>query len=196
MDEYLSVAGKFQSQLKVDRSLFIGSVAPVESEDAAKDFISKMQETYRDATHNCYAYRIGMGQNPLEYYSDAGEPSGTAGRPILNAIKSKELTNIVLVVTRYFGGKKLGVRGLIEAYGGTATQVIEEAGIATRVIEKEVSLTCDYKDLDRIMYLLSKHQGRIIESDYGQRAHLKIKVRKLSLPDLAESLGAYDIGLK
>jgi uncharacterized YigZ family protein len=196
IDEYLTVSKRATSELKVQRSLFIGTTAPIESEEAAKDFISQIQGKYKDATHNCYAYLVNTDSENVEYYSDAGEPSGSAGRPILNAIKSKNITNVVIVVTRYFGGKKLGIRGLIDAYGATALSVIEEAGIRKRVIEEEVYLTCDYKVLDKAMYYLSQHQGKVIESDYSDEVHLKVRVRKATLPTLTQTLASLGIKLE
>ncbi|HCA40348.1 MAG TPA: thymidylate synthase [Aminobacterium sp.] len=114
-------------ELKIKRSLFIAHVSVSRSEEIARQFISDVSQKHKQATHNCWAYRVGI--DPIiEYCSDAGEPSGTAGKPILGAIQRANLTFTTVVITRYFGGIKLGVRGLIEAYGNATTQALEKAG--------------------------------------------------------------------
>lgn len=173
---YLTVAREATVEIKIERSLFIGHTREVESEDAAREFVAGIQAAHRQATHNCFAYRVGLGKQEVTYYSDAGEPSGTAGRPILGAITSLGLTNVAVVVTRYFGGKKLGVRGLIEAYGQTARRVLEEAGSVKRVITREIDLTCSYAELDRLLYLVHSHGGSVVTAEYGGDVRLKIVV--------------------
>ncbi|WP_338824715.1 IMPACT family member YigZ [Moorella humiferrea] len=173
---YLTVAREATVEIKIERSRFIGHAREVESEDAAREFIARIQAAHRQATHNCFAYRVGMGKQEVTYYSDAGEPGGTAGRPILGAITSLGLTNVAVVVTRYFGGKKLGVRGLINAYGQTARRVLEEAGSIRRVVTREVDLTCSYAELDRLLYLVHSHGGSVVTAEYGSEVRLKIAV--------------------
>ena len=123
------------------RSRFIGSVRTVLSADEAAEIIKKFPEIYPKANHHCWAYRIGTG-TALEHCSDAGEPSGTAGRPILGVIKRHELTNTLIVVTRYFGGIKLGVRGLIDAYKAAAELAVEQAGAVEMEFHNALLLRC------------------------------------------------------
>ena len=125
------------------RSRFIGSVRTVLSADEAAEIIKKFPEIYPKANHHCWAYRIGTG-TALEHCSDAGEPSGTAGRPILGVIKRHELTNTLIVVTRYFGGIKLGVRGLIDAYKAAAELAVEQAGAVEMEFHNALLLRCGY----------------------------------------------------
>ncbi len=113
-------------EIKIQRSRFIGRAEPCYSDEGAREILKKIKAEYRDATHHCYAYVINSKGYKSEFSSDNGEPPGTAGRPILGAIKRSGLENIIVVVTRYFGGKKLGVRGLIEAYGLTAEKTLEQ----------------------------------------------------------------------
>ncbi|CEP68843.1 Ribosomal protein S5 domain 2-type fold [Moorella glycerini] len=173
---YLTVAREATAEIKIERSRFIGHAREVDSEAAAREFIARVQAEHRQATHNCFAYRLGMGKQEIAYYSDAGEPSGTAGRPILGAISSLGLTNVAVVVTRYFGGKKLGVRGLIEAYGQAARRVLEEAGSIRRVVTRELELTCSYAELDQLLYQIQSHGGKVIETEYGSEVRLKVAV--------------------
>jgi uncharacterized YigZ family protein len=173
---YLTVAREAVVELKIERSRFIGHACEVDSEAAAREFIARIQAEHRQATHNCFAYRLGTGKQEITYYSDAGEPSGTAGRPILGAITSLGLTNVAVVVTRYFGGKKLGVRGLIEAYGQAARRVLEEAGSIQRVVTRELEVTCSYAELDRLLYQVHSHGGKVVETDYDSEVRLKVAV--------------------
>ncbi|WP_406677704.1 IMPACT family protein [Moorella sp. ACPs] len=185
---YLTVAREATAEIKVERSRFIGHVREVDSEDAAREFIARIQAEHRQATHNCYAYRVGIGKQEIIYYSDAGEPGGTAGRPILGAITSLGLTNVAVVVTRYFGGKKLGVRGLIEAYGQAARRVLEEAGSIRRVVTRELELTCSYAELDRLLYLINSHGGKVLAADYGTEVRLKVAVPLAALGQVRETV--------
>lgn len=162
-----TIAGPAEVELKFERSLFIGCAKEVTNEEEARYFIALRQRLHRQATHHCFAYRIGLPPREVLYYSDAGEPSGTAGRPILGAILSLDLTNVAVVVTRYFGGKKLGVRGLIEAYGQAARQVLEKAGRVEKVITQPITLTCPYTTLERVLYHINSGGGRVVTADYG-----------------------------
>lgn len=186
-DSYLTIAREARAEIKIERSLFIGHAREVDSEGAAREFITQIQAEHRQATHNCFAYRLGVGQQETTYYSDAGEPAGTAGRPILGAITSLGLTNVVVVVTRYFGGKKLGVRGLIEAYGLVARRALEEAGGVRRVMTRELELTCSYADLDRVLYTVNSRGGRVVATEYDSKVKLKVAI-PLSLWEENEEL--------
>ncbi len=191
-DSYFTVAGEAIAEIKIERSLFTGHAREVDSEGAAREFITRVQAEHRQATHNCFAYRLGTGKQEITYYSDAGEPAGTAGRPILGAITSLGLTNVAVVVTRYFGGKKLGVRGLIEAYGQAARRVLEEAGSIRRVVTRELELACSYAELDRVLYTVNSCGGRVIASDYGSEVKLKVAL-PLSLWEEVKSCLLQDI---
>lgn len=136
---------------KIKRSLFIADVSPCHDENEAREFLALTVSKYRDATHNCRAYVLSNG---TEYSSDDGEPSGTAGRPILNAIKRSGLVNVIVVVTRYFGGVKLGVRGLIDAYSETAAKALELCGSVECVLTSAVKITLDYNAVGNVTRLL------------------------------------------
>lgn len=168
MKSYLTVQKTESAELTVERSRFIGHCREVASETGAKDFIAEIRSEHAQATHNCYAYRIGAGENPLEYYNDHGEPTGTAGKPILGAIQRLNLVNVVVVVTRYFGGKKLGVRGLIEAYGKTATLVLEKAGTIIKVPTFQVTLIYHYANHALILHRLQQVEAEAVETKYAE----------------------------
>ena len=140
-----------QYEEKIKRSVFIAEVHPCHDENEAREILSAVTSKYRDATHNCRAYVLADGS---EYSSDDGEPSGTAGRPILNAIKHSGLVNVIVIVTRYYGGVKLGVRGLIDAYGDTATKALELCGSVERVITSAIRVSMGYNSVGNISRLL------------------------------------------
>lgn len=140
-----------QYEQKIKRSVFIAEVHPCHNEQEARSILADVVSRYRDATHNCRAYILSDG---TEYSSDDGEPSGTAGRPILNAIKHSGLVNVIVIVTRYYGGVKLGVRGLIDAYGDTAMNALELCGSAERVATSSIRVAMSYNSVGNVSRLL------------------------------------------
>lgn len=189
-ESYLTIAHPAVSELIIERSRFIGHCETAASENDAKAFVAKIRAEHSQASHNCYAYRIGSGDSPLEYYSDHGEPSGTAGKPILGAIQRLELTHVVVVVTRYFGGKKLGVRGLIEAYGQTATQVLQEAGIVLHVPQFTVLLEYSYSDHNTILYKLGQIGADVLESGFAETVTSTVQIKEEHRPDFDELINS------
>lgn len=169
-DSYRSVAGRASAESRVERSIFIGHAAPAADEETARRFVAEIRELHRQATHNPFAYAIGYGGGQTTYFHDHGEPGGTAGKPILGAIARLELTDVVVVVTRYFGGKKLGVRGLIEAYGASATQALEAAGPVTLTRTAFMTITADYPLVEQVLYVLGRHDAEVIERRFGEKA--------------------------
>lgn len=188
---YTTVATQAEEELKVERSRFLAWVQEVSTEEEARAAISERQRLHREATHNCFAYRLGLPPREVVYYSDAGEPSGTAGRPILGAILSLGLTNVVVVVTRYFGGKKLGKRGLIEAYGEVARKALEKAGRVVKVITRQAELVCTYAGLDRVLKFLNSCGGRVLAADYGEEVRLTIEVPAGVWEQFCTEIGAW-----
>jgi uncharacterized YigZ family protein len=190
-DTYKTVAREMVTECKIQRSLFIAHVQETPTEKEARDFIAQISNKHKQATHNCSAYQIGLGKETSCYFDDNGEPSGTAGKPILGAILSRELTNITVVVTRYFGGKKLGVRGLIDAYGNAAGDALDRAGTITKTIYHTLCFTCNYPQLDQINYLVTQHHGEITESNYTDQVKLKIAVPRSFAAQLKNLLAKY-----
>jgi uncharacterized YigZ family protein len=173
---YTTIDHPATAELTVERSRFIGHCREVASETEAKVFVAQIREEHSQASHNCYAYRIGPIDKPIEYFNDHGEPSGTAGKPILGAIQRLNMTNVVVVVTRYFGGKKLGVRGLIEAYGQTATLVLNEAGSVVRVPKFKAILVYNYSEHSLVLHRLQQVEAEIVNTEYTDLVTLEIAV--------------------
>ncbi len=182
---YWTVDTSATALVVIERSRFIGHCSEVENELAAKEFIAKIRAEHGQANHNCFAYRIGAGKNPFEYFNDHGEPSGTAGKPILGAIQRLNLTNVAVVVTRYFGGKKLGVRGLIEAYGQSATTVLESAGSVLRIPIVRLELVCGYPEYSSLVYQLQQIEATVETTDFTDRVTLRFQLAEAHRERLA-----------
>ena len=170
---------------KIKRSVFIANVSACHDEAEARAFLNVIASQHRDAAHNCRAYVLADG---TEYSSDDGEPSGTAGRPILNAIKRAELVNVIVVVTRYFGGVKLGVRGLIDAYGGVAAKALELAGRIECVITKKFTVSLGYPEVGRVTRLLEGAGALGTAWDYGESVSVNAEVPENMSEYLAREL--------
>ncbi|MEF3694832.1 MAG: YigZ family protein [Candidatus Cloacimonadota bacterium] len=174
-------------QEKIQRSEFICVLYPVTSSEEIRGALSRHQKEYATATHNCYAYVLGENQS-TRYYSDAGEPAGTAGKPILNALLRGELTNTLAVVTRYYGGIKLGVKGLIEAYGGVTGATIE---LAEKTVYRETSrleLSCDYPCFELVQRYSHAHEIALGEAEYALEVKFCLQCPTDSLDNLKQFL--------
>lgn len=171
-DAYLELAGPAEYQEKTRRSVFIGRAELCHSEAEARELLNRARTEHRDATHNCWAYRLGP-ESVTEYSSDDGEPSGTAGRPILGAIQRRNrLLNVFVVVTRYFGGVKLGVRGLIEAYGGVAAKTLDAAQTVERVPVRLLTVRLPWTSVGTVTRLLEGNGAGGLSWDYDTQEAL------------------------
>ncbi|MBK8988406.1 MAG: YigZ family protein [Chloroflexi bacterium] len=160
-------AAETRAEIEVKNSRFIASAAPVFNVDQAKTFIKRIKEEFADASHNVPAYQIGFGTAVTAHCNDDGEPSGTAGRPILAVIQGSGLGDLAVVVTRYFGGTKLGTGGLVRAYGDAAKAVLAALPLAEKVPTHTVMLALPYPMLERIRLLAAAHDGRILEEEFA-----------------------------
>lgn len=142
-DEYYEPGKEITIESRIRKSVFIGHVRICENEETAREKLKEISAVHKQATHNCWAYRVGIDR-VQEYYSDGGEPGGTAGKPIMGALLRNGVTNCLLVVTRYYGGVKLGVRGLIEAYGNTAQESLNAAGRVLKRIRVPLKISLPY----------------------------------------------------
>lgn len=157
-DEYKTIHQYGEGEILINKSRFIGYSKPVNTEDEAIEFVEEIKDKHKDATHNVYAYVIGENSN-VQRYSDDGEPSGTAGIPILEVLKKEELRNTVVVVTRYFGGVKLGAGGLIRAYIKGAKVGLDESKIVEKVLHSKIKFKIDYT-------LYGKVENELLAKDY------------------------------
>lgn len=184
---YRSILKCGEDQFEEKKSVFIGYSAPVESEEEALDWISKIKEKHKDATHNCWAYVLGENKI-IQRFDDDGEPSGTAGIPILEVIKREDLTNICVVVTRYFGGTLLGSGGLIRAYSKGAKIAIDAGKIVDMAPYKLMAYTYDYVNHGKIMNLIETENYKLIDALYTDVVEIHILVSEKRVDNLSKSL--------
>ncbi len=173
--EYVTILEPGNGEIIEKKSRFIGYVRHVETEQEANDFVMEIKKKHYDARHNCYAYVIGEEKEVLRF-SDDGEPSGTAGKPILEVITGEGLKNVCVVVTRYFGGTLLGTGGLVRAYTDAAKACISATEIVYKRMVMPIDITTDYTDLGKIQYILGSKGITIKDSIYADTVTLKVEV--------------------
>ena len=181
-------ATEARSQIKVKNSLFIATAAPVFSVDEAKAFIARVKAEFSDASHNVPAYSVGYGSSVTAHCSDDGEPSGTAGRPLLAVLQGSGLGDLAIVVTRYFGGTKLGTGGLVRAYGDAAKAVLEVLPRAEKVPTHTAMLVIPYNYLERIRLLVAGHNGRILDEEFAADITVTMQFTVEDFPAFQEAL--------
>jgi len=166
IDTYLTVNGSAQAQFVEQRSRFISFIWHVTTADEVKERITALQKEYYDARHVCYAYMLGAERTDWRA-NDNGEPSGTAGKPILGQINSAGLSDVLIAVVRYFGGVKLGTSGLTEAYRLAAQQVIEKADVVTAYVERNVTVLFTYNMTNVVMKAVKDLDVKMVSQEYG-----------------------------
>ncbi|MCJ7813344.1 YigZ family protein [bacterium] len=178
MDVYYTLKKRACQEIKIKGSRFIGYTRSIDSRDEAEAFVSEISKKHNDATHICYAYRLGVGNDSIFQSRDGGEPSGTAGKPILNSINGRELTDVICVVVRYFGGIKLGIGGLARAYRECAGKVLDKGGTIERFITSTLRIIFHYDLTGSMMNLISRYQCQIEKTVYGEKTELLLQIRQ------------------
>jgi uncharacterized YigZ family protein len=166
-DSFLTLAQEATTEIKIQRSRFIAVVSPVLDEPAARRVIAAQAKRYHDARHVCHGWRLGAPPHIAEGRNDDGEPSGTAGEPILAEIRKRDLTRVVVVVVRYFGGIKLGTGGLARAYGQAAATALVAAPLRTVLQGRRFVVAFPYALQKTLRHLLAAHDGKVLHEDYG-----------------------------
>lgn len=172
----------------IKKSRFIGIISPCPSERDALLLLKKLHEQHPAANHIVYAYRIQTPDGLVCRFYDAGEPSGTAGKPIFQHLEGKQLINLIVVVIRYFGGVKLGAGGLTRAYGNVAKQAIESAEITDYIEMANLTLTLEYNQLQMLEYQLKKLDGEILQQDFAEQVRVRLRLPKNNLATLKTAL--------
>lgn len=186
-DAFNTLEAPAEAMYKVKGSKHFGYVFPIENVEHVKAHLEALRKKHHDARHHAYAYRLG----PVGYdwrASDDGEPANSAGPPILGALKSKEITNCLGVVVRYFGGTKLGVGGLIDAYRTATHMAIANGKIVQRYIEESISVRCAYDLLGSVMALSEKHHARVVGQTFTDSCAVQLSVRSSAYPALHRAL--------
>ena len=186
-DTYKTIADVSEGLYTEKRSKFIAVALPVKTVEEIKEHLEVYQKKYYDARHVCYAYMLGHERKDFRA-NDNGEPSGTAGKPILGQINSNELTDILVIVVRYFGGIKLGTSGLIVAYKAAAAEAIAAATILEKTVDDEVTVLFEYPLMNDVMRIVKEEEPEIVDQLYDMDCRMTLRIRRSCMPRLRERL--------
>jgi uncharacterized YigZ family protein len=186
-DSYLTVSAPATGVYKEKGSKFIALSFPVASEEEIRLRLEEVRKDYHDARHHCFAWALGKDRE-LYRVNDDGEPSGTAGKPIYGQVLSKDLTNILVVVVRYFGGTKLGVPGLINAYRTATKEALDASRIVGMTVNDRIRVGFDYPLMDQVMRVIREESGKILSQEYDNRCSIELTIRRSSTEKLVEKI--------
>jgi len=175
-DEYKTITEPVQGSFRDKGSKFLAFGIPVNSEQEVKQHLEAIRKQYYDATHHCYAYVLGFDKSAFRV-NDDGEPSGTAGRPIYGQILSNDLTNILIVVVRYYGGTNLGVPGLIHAYKTAAAEALNKALIVTKIVKELYQIEYPYEAMNDVMKIIKDEILEVINNEFGMKCVIRLAIR-------------------
>ncbi|MDO4994396.1 MAG: YigZ family protein [Bacteroidales bacterium] len=191
VDTYLTISAPSQGTYTEKRSKFLAFAFPVSTVEEVKGILADYQKKYYDARHVCYAYMLGA-EHEVFRANDNGEPSGTAGKPILGQINSNNLTNILILVVRYFGGIKLGTSGLIVAYRAAAAEAIDAAEIIEKTVDEDVSFSFDYIYMNDVMRIVKEEGPEMVSQGYESDCTMTLRIRRDLMPRLRSRLEKVD----
>ncbi len=186
-DEYKTIKSESKGTYSELRSKFLAFAHPVRTIDEAMSFVEQYQRKYYDARHCCWAYMLGP-EREIFRANDNGEPSGTAGKPILGQINSNELTDIIILVVRYFGGVKLGTSGLIGAYKTAAAEAIQNAEIIMRTVDEEYTFDFEYPLMNAVMKVVRDMDAHIVNQSYDMDCKMTLSIRRGKIDELKDKI--------
>ena len=187
MEEGIRIIENGTSEVVIKKSRFLGTAANIESEEEARAIVTAIRKEHYSARHVCYAYSYGE-TNPALKFSDDGEPGGTAGKPILDVITNSGISNVVVVVVRYFGGVLLGTGGLVRAYTQAAQEAVNVAGKKTICLSCIYDITVDYGDFDKVKYLIENVEGNSYTVDYSEKVMIHLTVPEKTAETLVSQI--------
>ena len=193
-EEYAVPARSARARLEEKGSRFLAFLEPVRDEEEANAVLDRLAAEHPDATHHCWAWRLGWP--PRERSRDAGEPSGTAGAPILRALAAAELSDALLVVARWYGGTNLGKGGLVRAYGGAAREAAAAAGVARRLRRRTIEIRLPYEDLGALQRLVHPPEVEVTDERYGADVTLRLAVVASRLPAIEDLVASRGLALR
>lgn len=196
MKEFITIAESVQSEITEKKSKFIANLFYVENSEEAEKIIKEIKRKYFDARHNCIAYRVIENGNVIEKSSDDGEPSGTAGAPMLNILQKNNLANVLIIVTRYFGGILLGTGGLVRAYSTSLLQAIDKCSIIKKCFGEELEIELEYSELESFKYYCRNNKISIVEFQYKESIICKIELEEEVKQKLIEDFKSKKVNLK
>ncbi len=177
VDSYFTIAEAYETLYKIKSSKFLTYAYPIECEEEIPPLLEALRKRHYDATHHCYAWRLGASGERFRA-NDDGEPSSTAGKPILGQMLSREVTNCLIIVVRYFGGTKLGVSGLIEAYRDSAALALDEAQIVERTVDVTLDVSFSYISMNGVMKVIKEMQPRIVSQEFDNLCRMVLTIRE------------------
>ncbi len=186
-ESYKTLIKPSEGIYKEKGSKFLAFAYPIKTEDDVKNILVKLKKKYHDARHHCYAYKIGHNEDQYRA-NDDGEPSGTAGKPILGQIRSAELTNVLIVVIRYFGGTLLGTSGLIRSYRTAAANAIKNKNISTIIIKKWFKIHFRYPQMNEVMKILKEGNIKPYDQEFGEQCEMVIAVPLSGIPIISNKM--------
>ena len=186
-DSYKTIAARSEGLYTEKRSKFIAIAIPVRTLDEVKEHLAAINKQYYDARHACYAYMLGPERKDFRA-NDNGEPSGTAGRPILGQINSLELTDILLVVVRYFGGIKLGTSGLYAAYKEAAAEALKAAAIIKKTVDEDIAIRFEYPFMNEVMRIVKEEGPELVSQGFDNDCLMTLRIRRSLMPRLKARL--------
>ena len=190
-DSYLTIAAPSEGTYTEKRSKFLAFAFPVSTAEEVKTLVDAHTKKYYDARHVCYAYMLGH-ERLVFRANDNGEPSGTAGKPILGQINSNELTDILIIVVRYFGGVKLGTSGLIQAYKAAAAEAIAAAAIVEKTVDEQISIAFEYPLMNQVMRIVKEEEPAIVSQSFDNDCQMTFAIRASQMPRLRDRLTKID----
>ena len=184
---FKTISNDSEAEIIEKKSKFIANIFYVETREEAEEKIKEIKKKYFDARHNCFAYSIFTKDRIIERFSDDGEPSGTAGAPMLNILSSQNLRNVVVIVTRYFGGILLGTGGLVRAYTGAVQEALKNVEIIEKYLGLEVKLEVNYPNLEKLKYYLKQNEIKILSSEYLENIKVLVEMSEEKLNILLQN---------
>ncbi|TAH21441.1 MAG: YigZ family protein [Cytophagales bacterium] len=189
LDTYFSIAQPTEALFKEKGSKFIAFAYPVENEQEIRDRLELVRKKYYDASHHCYAYMLGKDKKDFRA-NDDGEPSGTAGLPILGQLKSKNITNVLVVVVRYFGGTKLGASGLVSAYKTAAAEALAQATIVEKILVQSITFYFEYLQMNEVMKLIKEYGLKILSQHFDNQCQITLQIREDLVAEVQKKMEA------
>jgi len=184
-------ANTVRAEIVITRSRFIATIGAADSVEAAREFIQRIRAEMPDATHHVYAFRAGYGSSVQEGLSDDGEPAGTSGKPVMAVLRGAEIGDVVLVVTRYFGGTKLGTGGLVRAYSSAAKAVIEQLPLTEKVASITLEIACSYANFEPIKRLLPHYEAVLTGEQFTDIVALTLRVPEDRFNDFSREIAPF-----
>ena len=196
MDEFVTIKEKTTAEIVEKKSKFIANIFPIQTQEEAENYLKQIRKEHYSAKHNCYAYRVISNNRIIEKSSDDGEPSGTAGAPMLKILNKNNLCNVIVIVTRYFGGILLGTGGLVRAYSDSTIKAIEEAEKHECCKGFELFVNTNYSEYENFKYYCKKNNINIINTEYNENIDIKIELNEESKNKLLEDFETKKVNIK